>query len=200
MNACLETIRVQNRQLCNIHYHHERMNRTRRALFSCTDEIYLEDVIKIPTELSNDIYKCRIIYDVNITKIEFQAYQIKPIHSIHLVIDNNFEYHYKWLDRNRFAAHLANTQSDDILIVKNGFLTDTSYANIAFFDGVKWRTPATPLLPGIRRQLLLDAGEIIAEALLPKDLRHFQYAKLMNAMLDWEESPLLKVNTIKINS
>lgn len=169
------------------------MSRTRRELFSCTDKIYLEDVIKIPSELNNDIYKCRIIYDVNIIKIEFQPYQIKPIHSIHLVPDNNFDYHYKWLDRSRFAAHLANTQSDDILIVKNGFLTDTSYANITFFDGVKWRTPATPLLPGIRRQLLLDAGEIIAEALLPKDLRHFQYAKLLNAMLDWKESPVIEI-------
>lgn len=200
MNACLETIRVQNRQLCNIHYHNERLNRTRRELFSCADQVYLENVINIPSELNNDIYKCRVIYDTNITKVEFQAYQIKPIHSIHLVTDNDFDYHYKWLDRSRFAAHLAKTQSDDILIVKNGFLTDTSYANIALFDGVKWRTPATPLLPGTRRQSLLDAGEIIAEALLPKDLRHFQYAKLLNAMLDWEESPLLKVNTIKINN
>lgn len=193
MKACLETIRVQNRRLCNIHYHNERLNRTRRDLFSCKDQIHLEDVIKIPSELNNDIYKCRGVYDINITKIEFQPYQIKPIHSIHLVEDNDFDYHYKWLDRSRFAMHLANTRSDDILIVKNGFLTDTSYANIAFFDGTKWRTPAAPLLSGTKRQLLLDAGELTAEALQPLDLRHFQYARLMNAMLDWSESPLLPI-------
>ena len=42
--------------------------------------------------------------------------------------------------------------------VKNGRLTDTSYSNIALFDGNRWVTPAHPLLKGTMRQSLIDKG------------------------------------------
>ena len=47
---------------------------------------------------------------------------------------------------------------DDILIVKNGLLTDTSIANIALYDGNDWYTPLHPLLKGTKRAELLDKG------------------------------------------
>ncbi len=93
--------------------------------------------------------------------------------------------------------HIANANADDVLIVKNGLLTDTSYANIAFFDGVQWLTPATPLLAGTRRQQLLEQGVITEATLHPSDLKQFKFAKLMNAMLTWAESPLISVENIR---
>ncbi len=198
MKTCLETIRIENRQWCGIAYHNERFNRTRRALLGIESPIRLEDVIAIPSGLSNNIYKCRLIYDVHIHKIEFHEYSVKPIRSIQLVADNDIDYHYKWLDRSCFAQHLAATSCDDILIVKNGFLTDISYANVAFFDGEKWRTPATPLLAGTRRRQLLEEGKIAEEILQPKDLRHFRSAKLLNAMLAWEESSPLDISVFRL--
>ncbi|MDX1941372.1 MAG: aminotransferase class IV [Saprospiraceae bacterium] len=199
MNSCLETIQIKNRRLCNIRYHNERLNRTRKIVYNCNDELSLEEIITIPADLDNNIYKCRVIYDININIIEFQPYQIKPIHSIQLVEDNDIDYHYKWLDRTRFAEHLAKTKADDILIIKNGYLSDTSYANVAFFNGQKWFTPATPLLAGTCRQRLLDEDKIIPEALQIKDLKHFHFIKLLNAMLDWEESPMLEISVLRFN-
>ncbi len=192
MNPCLETIKIENRQLCNISYHNERFNRTRQALFNCAEEIDLQDIVVIPAEVKSDIYKCRVIYSNQIQTVEFSLYQPKIVQSLQLIQANDLDYSYKYLDRSAFANLLSKVTTDDILIVKNGFLTDTSYANIVFWDGQKWLTPAIPLLFGTKRQALLDAGEIIEAALKPADLKHFKFAKLINAMLDWESSAVIQ--------
>jgi 4-amino-4-deoxychorismate lyase len=198
MSPLLETIRIENRQICNLSYHNERLHRSRQALFGCESEIRLEDHIVLPKMLSNAVHKCRVIYDQSIHRIEFHSYQIKPIRTLRLIEDDALDYAYKWLDRSRLQMHIANAKADDILIVKNGLLTDTSYANIAFFDGVQWLTPATPLLAGTRRQQLLEQGVIAEEAeLKPSDLKQFKFAKLMNAMLTWAESPVISVENIR---
>ena len=47
------------------------------------------------------------------------------------------------------------------LIVKDGYLTDTSIANIALYDGYTWFTPAHPLLRGTKRAELLNKQLIV---------------------------------------
>jgi 4-amino-4-deoxychorismate lyase len=73
---------------------------------------------------------------------------------------------------------------DDILILQNGYLTDASYANLAFFDGKIWYTPRTPLLAGVRRQFLLDSGRIQTADIRKDDLPSFTSVSLINAMID----------------
>lgn len=194
----METIRIERRQICNLSYHNERLNRSRRALFGCEDALSLENFIAIPDELSDAVHKCRVIYDTEIRQVAFHPYQIKPIRTLQLVVDNEINYKYKWLDRSRLQAHIASATADDILIVKNGLLTDASYANIAFFDENQWLTPATPLLAGTRRQQLLEQGTVVEAALKPSDLAQFKFAKLMNAMLDWSESPVIAIENIRV--
>jgi 4-amino-4-deoxychorismate lyase len=87
--------------------------------------------------------------------------------------------------------------ADDILIIKNGFITDTSFSNIAFFDGTQWFTPFTYLLNGTQRQHLLRQGAIVETEITPSDLKQFRYAKLINAMLDLETSPLIDIQNIR---
>lgn len=193
----LETIKVENRQFANIHYHNERFNRSRQALFGATDMMYLEEIINIPKEIGFGIYKCRIIYDMNIHNMEFVPYHPKLIQSLQLIQADDINYNYKYLDRNVFTNLLSKASEDDVLIIKNGFLTDASYANIVFWDGTKWLTPSTPLLYGTKRQVLLDAGAIIEAELKPADLKYFYDAKLINAMLDWENAPTIPIENIK---
>ena len=77
---------------------------------------------------------------------------------------------------------------DDILIVKNGLVTDTSFSNVAFLDGSRWLTPEHPLLEGTKRAKLLEAG-ILAEAdIRPEEIYRFKKVRLINAMMDWEDS------------
>ncbi|MFN7115696.1 MAG: aminotransferase class IV [Saprospiraceae bacterium] len=196
MKTCLETIKVQNGKLYNVSYHNARLNRTRRMLFNSQYDIDLHNIIAIPDNLSENIYKCRVIYDIDIINIEFTPYQIKPIHSLQLIEANELDYSYKYLDRNVFTELLQHTTADDILIVKNGFLTDTSYANVVFWDGNQWLTPATPLLPGTKRQYLLDIELIKSSPLRPADLHRFSQARLINALLDLDNGPIIPIQNI----
>ena len=50
--------------------------------------------------------------------------------------------------------------ADDIIIVKNGLVTDSFYANLAFLKNGIWFTPETPLLLGVQRQFLLSQKTI----------------------------------------
>ncbi len=196
MQTCLETIKVQNKRLFNINYHNARLNRTRRMLFNSERDLDLQQIITIPDNIGEDIYKCRVIYDVIIHSIEFTPYQIKPVQRLQLVEANELDYSYKYLDRSALAELLHSSSADDILIVKKGFLTDTFYANVVFWDGNRWLTPATPLLPGTKRRYLLDKQLITSVPLRPADLHLFAHARLINAMLDLDSSPLIPIQHI----
>ncbi len=39
--------------------------------------------------------------------------------------------------------------ADEVIVEKDGYLTDTTIANIAFFDGKRWITPKIHYLEGL---------------------------------------------------
>ncbi|MCD4696463.1 MAG: aminotransferase class IV family protein [Bacteroidales bacterium] len=192
----IETIRVQNKTFQNIEYHNARFNASRRKLFSINDELNLENEITIPENLSKKIYKCRITYSSKIEKAEFEKYTSRVVNSLKLLECNDIDYSFKYADRSKinelFAQH---GDCDDILIIKNGLVTDTSFANIVFWDGTKWITPDRPLLAGTARARLLDSNKIFKAEIKLDDLRRFKKVRIFNAMNDLEGSDdiLLKV-------
>lgn len=95
---------------------------------------------------------------------------------------------YKSTDRSRLNALVAQKGNcDDIIIVKHGLLTDTSFTNLAIFDGKHWVTPRHPLLPGTKRAALLDKGMIQKADITLEDLRNANKVSLFNAMIDFGE-------------
>jgi 4-amino-4-deoxychorismate lyase len=72
------------------------------------------------------------------------------------------------------------------MIFKNGFLTDTSIANIAIFDGDNWLTPKKPLLEGTTRNRLLENKDIIESNIDLNMLKNAKKIALMNAMIDFD--------------
>lgn len=198
MSRLIETLCIQNGEIRNPEFHQKRLDRSRWKLFGLDDEIDLEVLIKTnlkdisPTEKR----KCRIIYGEEIDSVELIPYQIKPIHSVRLVENNEIEYPFKFTDRSAFELMKDSVTEDEIIIVKNGQITDTSYSNLVFFDGGKWITPSSYLLNGTMRQSLLESGKISEEEINPKDLNRFLKFKLINAMMDLDESPELDVSII----
>jgi 4-amino-4-deoxychorismate lyase len=105
------------------------------------------------------------------------------------VQDDEIDYSYKYTDRSRLDSLRKppiNSGDSDVLIVKNGLVTDTSFANIAFSDGKKWYTPDSPLLKGTKRALYLTNGTLTERRIRPADISGFTRARLINAMLDLE--------------
>ena len=198
MPSCLETICIRNRQLQNFSAHNDRFNRTRLACWQVHEPARLEDFIHLPDWLlPTETYKCRIVYSTVIETIEFEPYRIRPVRSLALVDTNGLKYGYKYADRQAINTLFARRGSaDDILLVRDGLLTDTSYANIALFDGNRWHTPAHPLLEGTQRARLLAEGILHSADIRPADLPHFEHIKLMNAMLDWEHTTPIPIQAV----
>jgi 4-amino-4-deoxychorismate lyase len=196
MCQLIESLKVQYNSLFNIDYHNERFNMSRKALFGCTDFIDLQEFVK-PSFNDNEIYKCRVLYKKHVEKVEFIPYKPKKISSLKLVNCEDIDYTYKYADKKRFDELLANNPGyDDILIVRNGLITDTSFSNIAFYDGKKWLTPSEPLLKGTKRECLLRNKLIFEEMIKATDICRFEKAILLNALLDIDESRLFLVKDV----
>jgi len=189
MCLLIETIKVIDGQIQNAVYHNRRFNHARRELFACKDEMDIIEQVKPQVEALRGMYKCTITYNEAIVDIKAQPYTIRKIESLKLIIDDTIDYSYKYAEREELNRLLAKREEcDEILIVKNGLITDTSFSNIVFFDGVKWLTPSKPLLKGTKRQKLLN-DKIIEEADIEiSDLKIFSKACLINAMLEMGDS------------
>ena len=146
----------------------------------------------------NTYERCRFIYDRNgVQRIEIVRSAQRIINSLQLVIADDFDYSHKFADRSRFDLLSKNIEADDILIVKNGFLTDTTYANIVFKDKTgHWFTPSTPLLTGTKRASLISENKIEAVDLRPNDVTKFVEARLINATTDLEINPKILISNI----
>ncbi len=190
MCRLIESIRCLNGRLYNMPYHLQRMNRARKELFGSTTSIHLHREIAKHNIPEKGLYKCRVLYKQAIEHIEFVAYQMREIRSLKLVYSNDISYPFKYEQRENLARLFSLRQAcDDILIVKNNCITDTSYSNIVFFDGKQWITPAAYLLNGTQRQSLLAKGKIKEYKITVSDLSEFKHAKIINAMM-----PLTKTN------
>ncbi|MBA4849956.1 aminotransferase class IV [Emticicia sp. BO119] len=145
----------------------------------------MERLIQIPDWIDEGLYRCRVRYTTDIEKIEFYEYRFNHPEIIEIVEDTSIVYPYKFEDRRQFHLALAeHPHANEVIITHNGYLTDSSFSNIALFDGNNWLTPDTPLLNGTKRQYLLD-NKILKEAPIQvEDLRHFKKLSLINAMRD----------------
>jgi 4-amino-4-deoxychorismate lyase len=197
MCLLVESIKIQNRILQNIDAHNVRFNQTRHALFGQSEMLDLRNFIHIPDYLDNGIYKCRVIYGTSVREVILHQYSPRIIKTLEIVDGDDIDYEFKYLDKTRIESLRKLSGADDILIVKNGFITDASFANIVLFDGNLWITPATPLLRGTKRQSLLEAGIISEYEIKEEDLPRFQKAVLVNAMLDFDPDNFISIENVR---
>jgi 4-amino-4-deoxychorismate lyase len=191
----LETIKVKDGQLQNIEYHNKRFNLSRFDLFGIKENYQLENLIKVPIEFSDGIFRCRVIYENDIQEVTFTPYIHKEINKIKLIDIGNWDYSYKYADRS-FMNNLLNENKDfdEVIMTKNGFITDFTIANLAFWDGLNWFTPSTPLLKGTKRQQLLERQEIIERDIRIEDLGKYEGFCLINVFRELSKTDLQLVS------
>jgi len=195
----LETIKVTDNTLQHLEYHNRRVNYSRSKIFGSKDSWDLSKLITVPELETDRIYRCRFIYSENVELIEFLPYTPRKIHRLYLVTAENLDYSFKYAKRDaleQLKKNAAAGKDTDILIVKNGMITDTSFANIAFYDGREWFTPSPPLLDGTKRAYYLQNRMITECRISPADLHKYQKARLINAMLDLEDSGDIDIKNI----
>lgn len=191
MCLLLETIKIENRTFFNLPYHERRMNLARRNVHGCRDQFDLEGFLHLPGWLDHNRYKCRIEYADRVRKVEFAEYTAKKIRSLKLVNSGPFDYQYKYADRSALEAlRDRRAECDDIVIAVDNRITDSSYSNLAFYDGEAWHTPRLPLLRGTKREQLLYDGVLKESDIHVSDLSAFLKVSLINAMLEIGEVEL----------
>jgi 4-amino-4-deoxychorismate lyase len=179
----LETIKIENGEIFNLSYHQKRFDKSRQDLFNINTPIDLSSLIDPPLE---GLYRCRVIYEQDIESIEYIPYRAKQIHTLK-VISSTISYDHKFLNRDTFTSLLEdNPDFDEIIIEKEGYITDTTISNLAFYDGEQWFTPHTPLLEGTMRAKLLDEGFLHTRNIKKGDLALYTQVALINAMLGFK--------------
>ena len=170
----IETILITDK-IKNLHYHNKRMNKTRYDFFNLPP-IDLSEYIKI---IPNK--RVRVTYSKEIEKIEYFDLQKREFKTFKIV-KSDIDYSYKFADRDKLNS-LKPKNVDEIIIVKNGYVTDTTISNLAFYDGKKWFTPKTPLLKGTKREELLNNGKIKVKNITPEEIKSYKKIALINAIL-----------------
>ena len=182
--SCIETIRVEDGQIFNMAWHNRRCNQTRREYYGAKECIDLAHFIGNPP--SNGLFRCRVLYHQEILSVEYLPYQAKVFKTFKL-IESDIEYGYKYSNRDALNQLKAQASAyDEIIIVKKKELTDTSIANIAFFDGQQWVTPKKPLLEGTMRAKLVEKGFLVEKVIKSDSFKHFSHFALINAMIGFE--------------
>ena len=185
----LETIKIRDNRIWNADLHSQRINTSRQKFYPNQVPIDIRDIITIPPKIDpNMTVKCRMIYGSSIDEVTFHYYYRKQINSLKLVAGDDLVYSYKYADRTAIEKIFSERGAcSDVIIVKNRVITDFSYGNLAFYNGLEWHTPKTPLLKGTKRKQLLAEGRIREREILVKDLENYQYCSLINAMLELGE-------------
>ncbi len=191
MPLFLETICIRDGHPQHLDWHQRRVDATLNHFFPTTQSeentFHLHEILSSCSIPSIGLYRCKIIYDLNSVSVEFFPYTPRVINSLQLIeMPSDYDYRYKYADRtvleNLFSQR---SDTDDILITRDGWITDTWIANIAFRKGDRWYTPSIPLLAGTTWKRLVASGVLIPRPIHQGDLSRFDAFRVFNAMNDW---------------
>ena len=196
MYPLFESIRVEGGRAHLLQYHQNRLNRSYLELFKTACPWALESIL--PELPSEGLFKLRFKYNKDSFSFETLQYTPSKIESLKLIEINSYSYDFKFTDRSGIdQAFNLRVNCDDILMTKNGFLTDTSYCNILLFDGKDWFTPEHPLFKGVQRQFLIDQQIIKTKQIHKEELSKFKSFQLINALNPFDKNRKFSVDCIK---
>ena len=183
-----EAIKIKDGIIIRLKYHQQRVNKAFEIYYPSEQTISLLDELNQSVIPQEGTYKCRIVYSDTVHSVEITPYQMREIKSLKLVETDLESFTYKLDDRSAYKAAFEQREGcDDVLLYKNDLLTDTSYSNIALFDGENWYTPQFPLLYGTNRAELIENGKIVEKDIRVSDLKKYKRIALFNAMIEFGE-------------
>ena len=179
----LETIKSVDGEIFNLSYHQKRYESVLNSLGIDKTE-NLSDYINPPPF---GVYRCRLVYSIDTISVSYHEYKKRDISSLKLIFNNDIDYSVKFENRDALDALYAQRgECDDILIIKDLLVCDTSIANIAFYKDGEWITPKKPLLKGTTRARLIDEGKLKEADIMVHDIKSFSKIALLNAMIDFD--------------
>jgi 4-amino-4-deoxychorismate lyase len=192
-----EAIKLKDGVFYNLSYHQERIDETFQKFFPSRRPFDIANLLLKQSIPKGGLYKCRVLYGDIPETVQILSYKFRKIESLKIVFDDKINYSSKFADRERLD-YLFSLRSghDDIIIIKNGLVTDSFASNIVFISQEKIVTSANPLLNGITRRRLIKSGFLSEVAINHDDIFNYDKVKLINAMTEWDNAPEINVNRI----
>lgn len=174
-----ETIKCEDYEVFNLDFHNFRIAKTIGKNIDLNEYIYPPN---------NKLLRCKVVYDDSeILSVDYFEYKRREIKSFKL-LESDIDYSKKYLDRSELDdIFLEKDRADEVIIIKNSLVSDTSIANIAIYDGTNWLTPKEPLLEGTTRRRYIKEAYIIEKDINVDMLMSAKKIALMNAMVDFYE-------------
>lgn len=197
MSLLLETIRIKQGKPENLKAHEERISQSQLALEGVRLLSPLEEIFDETPPPASGLYKARIIYNNDLYKIDYHEYCKAIINRLQVCQEKTIYYPYKFANRWRLNS-LKKTfpNHTEALIVIGDRITDTTFTNLAFWNGKKWLSPKFPLLQGTMRASLIDQGIIELYDINLSQLMDFEKVRLFNAMMPWDESIEIPISQV----
>ncbi|MBP7173094.1 MAG: aminotransferase class IV [Cloacibacterium sp.] len=199
MSQFIESIKIEDQKAFLLELHQKRVNET-FAHFGKEGSIDLAKIFKDLEHDEDGLYKWRIVYDLDKNfKTQMIPYAISEIDDFQLVENNDFEYPFKSADRKELEKMKEKSKAEEIMIVKDRKITDTSYSNLLFLKKKQWFTPSTYLLNGVQRQYLLSKKLIKETEITLDNIKEFTHFQLINSLNDFDDMfvyPIEKITNL----
>lgn len=203
MSQFIESIKIEDKKIFLLDLHQKRVDDT-FAHFGKETSINLAEIFKNQEHDEDGLYKLRISYDLDKNfRTQLIPYAISEISNFQLVVNNIYDYSFKFEDRKELEKMLRQAKSSEIIIVKNNHITDTSFSNLLFKKGKDWFTPSTYLLNGVQRQHLLQKNKIKEAEITMQNVSEYSHFQLINAMNDFDDMfiyPIARITNLPGNS
>jgi 4-amino-4-deoxychorismate lyase len=179
MQHYFETIKCENFKIFNLEYHKKRVANTISRNF------VLEEYIYPPTK---NLLKCKVIYTKDeIVDVIYDDYIAKDIYKFKIIKNNDIVYDKKSINRDMINKLFDKRETaNEIIIIKNGIVTDTSIANIAIYQDNQWITTKNPLLYGTTRERYINSGFLKEKDIDIDMLKNSKKIALLNVMIDFQ--------------
>ena len=202
MSQFIESIKIEDKKIFLLDLHQKRVDDT-FAHFGKESSIKLAEIFKNLEHDEDGLYKLRISYDLDKNfRTQLIPYAISEISNFQLVVNNIYDYSFKFEDRKELEKMLQQAKSSDIIIVKNNHITDTSFSNLLFKKGKEWFTPSTYLLNGVQRQYLLKNKKIKEAEITLQNIAEYSHFQIINAMNDFDDMfiyPIARITNLPGN-
>ena len=193
----LETIRVQDGHAHHVADHIDRMHRTALHFGFSTPALPADLDALVPHDLRTGIVRCRIVYGHTLREITFTPYRRRRLERLIAVDAGAMDYAFKYADRSPLARpQIPLTEADELLFVRDGYVTDTSYTNLILRRGDELVTPDTFLLDGTCRRRLLRTAQVRTAQVRLSDLPAYDELLLVNAMMPLGEALRLPASSV----
>lgn len=176
-----ETIRVLDGVAERVTLHRERAER------SCGRALpQLESAVAMALEAlpRRGEFRLHLSYDADgvasMTAVPYRLRRLRRLRAVEAEVD----YSLKSEDRRALESLRQRCDdADEVLILRGGWVTDTTFSNVLLGEPGHWICPTHFLLRGTRRESLLRAGSVELRPLRAEDLHRFRFITLINAML-----------------